>query len=569
MKINITYFAVLSFILMASCSKLNLNPLSEGSSENWYSTETELEMAINDLFKEVFWERPNDLWTDDLTFRGEVSSTDNISEMVASTLNAENSTIESLWLNNYKAISRAIKVIENLDRVTETVVESKRTRYEAIARFVRASMYARLIQHWGDVPFYLNNPTLDEAQQMERTDKAEILQAIYADYDFAAQELPVTYGASENQYPTKGAALAMKARIALYMADYQTAKTAAQSVIDLDQYTLTSDFRSQFVSSSKNTAESIFLIPRSVELGKYVSDTRYYYPRNQGGFGSRNPTYSLFSAFLCSDGLPIDQSPLYDPQSPWENRDPRFNETFVEHGEAWLGFVFQPHPDSLTVLNLTTGRHVTNLDTRANVIHAPFNGLVMKKGINEDYSDDRMADPDFVIIRYADVLLMYAEAKIELNELDQSVVDAINKVRARAYKVDHTDVLSYPAVTLGGQAEMRKDLRFERRMELAFEGLRYMDLMRWRLAEQVLNTPIYGMLDVPELRARVVNQGLWFFPGIPSVDDNSLVDLSAIADQGLIKLYALRRFDPEKNYLWPIPAKDVLMNPHIRQNPNY
>src|SRR5690606_21145108 len=134
------------------------------------------------------------------------------------------------------------------------------------------------------------------------------------------------------------------------------------------------------------------------------------------------------------------------------------------------------------------------------------------KGIDEDYSDDYMASADIVVMRYADVLLMYAEAKIELGELDQSVIDAMNTVRARAYKTSVTNTSAYPALTLGTQAKMRSDLRFERRMELAFEGLRYMDIIRWRLAEKVLNTPIYGMLDVATLRTSVVNAGLWFFP---------------------------------------------------------
>jgi hypothetical protein len=116
---------------------------------------------------------------------------------------------------------------------------------------------------------------------------------------------------------------------------------------------------------------------------------------------------------------------------------------------------------------------------------------------------------------------------------------------------------------------MRRELRFERRMELALEGLRYMDLIRWRLAEKVFNTPEYGMLDVAELRTKVVQKGLWFFPGIPEIDENTLADFSDIFNAGLLKLYGIRSFDASKNYLWPIPAKDVLINSNISQNPNY
>ena len=104
-----------------------------------------------------------------------------------------------------------------------------------------------------------------------------------------------------------------------------------------------------------------------------------------------------------------------------------------------------------------------------------------------------MTDNDNIIIRLADVMLMYAEAKIELNQIDQSVLDAINKVRARAYKVDYTETTSYPAITVTDQTALRKIIRRERRVELAFEGLRYYDLIRWRIAKKALNMPNCGI----------------------------------------------------------------------------
>jgi starch-binding outer membrane protein, SusD/RagB family len=150
-------------------------------------------------------------------------------------------------------------------------------------------------------------------------------------------------------------------------------------------------------------------------------------------------------------------------------------------------------------LNVNTGNLVTNNDTRSNAAFASFNGLLWNKGVDEEWLVNHQVDDDIVIIRYADVLLMYAEAKIELDEIDQSVLDAINQVRARAYGVDYTNTGGYPAVTTTNQSELRKIIRMERRMELAFENRRYMDIIRWRIAEQVLNTDIYGMLDVSVL----------------------------------------------------------------------
>ena len=560
-----TKILIIFSVLIASvaCTNLDLNPLAEGSSENWYSTETEIEKALNDLFREVFWPKDNDQWTDDWMFRGETNA------MTAGTVTGETGTVTTQWLNHYKAISRAIRIIENMDKMEGIIPEEKLKRYEANARFNLASQYARLITHWGDVPYYNKTIGLEEAFNTGRTSKEEILQAIYEDYDFAATYLPISYGSTENQYATKGAALAMKARIALYMGDYDIARDAASDCMELGVYQLHPDYRTLFLSSTKNSVESIFVIPRSVELGSYESNCRYYITRLAGGFASWIPTFELMAAYLCTDGLPIDESPLFNPRNPWENRDPRWGEVSVEIGTEWLGYIFQPHPDSLTVLNLNTGQVVSNKDTRAVAAYATFNGLVTKKGVDEDYTVDYTADPDYIIIRYADVLLMYAEAKIELNEIDESVLDAINSVRARAYKVDVTETGSYPAITTTNQAELRKALRVERRMELALEGLRYMDIVRWRLSEKVLNRPHYGLLDVALLRERVVNQGLWFFPGVPEIDEDGCADFTALYNAGLIKLLSLKSFDKNKNYLWPIPSSEILINKNLEQNPGY
>src|SRR5690606_12567581 len=119
-----------------------------------------------------------------------------------------------------------------------------------------------------------------------------------------------------------------------------------------------------------------------------------------------------------------------------------------------------------------------------------------KKGIDESWgpSTGYEMDNDHVVIRYSDVLLIYAEAKIELNQIDKSVIDAINMVRSRAYGVNIEDISNYPAIQLSSQSELRKRVRNERRVEFAYEGLRYYDLIRWRIADKVLNKPACGLL---------------------------------------------------------------------------
>lgn len=555
----------LTLVFLSACTELELNPLSEGSSETWYSNEKEITMALNDLYQEYAWQKDPESNADDYTYRT------GLTDITAGTINGESAIVKTFWQNYYKAISRANTILINLAENKANLPQAVVDKYSAEARFVRAANYAGLITHFGDVVYFTEILDLDQAFSMAKTPKNEILNSIYDDYDFAYNNLPETYGSSGFTRATKGAAMALKARIALYMGDWVIARDAAKAVMDLGLYTLHQDFAELFLSSTKNSSESIFLLPRSVELGVYLDRnvTRYAISRNAGGYASRDPSWDLLFAFLCEDGLPVDESPLFDPRDPFKNRDPRLTETIVPFDTPHLGIMYSPHPDSLTSYNFTTGQSQKNNDNRVNNQYGSFNGLIWKKGIDEDWSDDLNADPDNVIVRYADVLLMYAEAKIELNEIDESVLNAINMVRARAYGVDVNATTEYPAVTETDQAELRKILRIERRMELAYENLRYMDIIRWGLAEKVLNYDNYGMLNPDELKEKIVATGLWFFPETPEIDEDGVVNLQPIYEKGLIRLLSDRSFDASKQYLWPIPSKEILINSNLKQNPGY
>lgn len=563
MKLKVMLF--LSFIILTSCADLDLSPLSEGSSGNWYSSETEWEMSVNNLYKDYFWPRAEDDWTDDWTKRNELSA------IASGTVNSQWSYSGDWWTLFYKCIARCNTLLANLDKAPSQISGQKLLRFEAEARLIRAIQYSRLIFHWGDVVFTTKPLGLEEAFTLSRTDKSVILKTLYEDFDFAIENLPVRYGDKELKRATQGAALAFKARTALYNGDWALARDAAQACMALNQYELYPDFSTLFLSRTKNTKEGIFVIPRSVQMGVFLGDdyTWFSCTRNAGGLSWLNPSWELFCSYLCTDGLPINESPLFDPKEPFTCRDPRCSATIVEFQTPHLGFIYQPHPDSVNVLNVSSGQYQKNNDTRTNAQYASFNGLVWKKGIDEDWSDDRRTDPDKMVMRYADVLLMYAEAKIELNEIDQTVLDAMNQVRARAYKADVSDVNAYPAITSSDRNTLRKVLRNERRMEFAWEGLRYYDIIRWRIAEKVLNKDVYGMLDPDELREKVIKPGLWFFPSVPELDEDGSADFIPMYNSGLVKILADRKFDASRQYLWPIPSKEILINNNLKQNPGY
>ena len=556
-------------VLTTACESMDMTPLSQGNSASWYTTDVELNMAVNEFYILGYWNylESSERWTDNNTYRNIHYNT----PILEGSVTGETWDCYHIWEQCYKLINRANAVLDNIHRAEEAgMSEEKVNRYKAEARFARGCKYGDLIFFFGDVPYIDTYQTIEEAERNGRVDKAAILQKVYDDLDFAAQHLPASYEGQAAHF-TKGAAYGMKARYALYMGDWTTAIEAASECMKLG-YTLESDYSKIFLQGTKAIPEKLFVIPRSI-TASVVLDEWYVkngLPRNAGGYAAYTPSWDLLAAYLCTDGLPIDKSPLFDSKNPFKNRDPRCTKTIVEFGTAHMGYIYDPSPAASKVTKLADLTQVTNQDSRINNQYASFNGLILKKGIDETWLDNfPKNETDFVLLRYADVLLMYAEAKIEANQIDASVLDAINTVRARAYGVKAGDTAYYPAVTATDQATLRKAVRIERRMELAYERLRYADLIRWRLAGKVLNMNNYINLDANACLNEVVNRGHWFWGMTPAIDDDGVADFSALFDAGLCQKGALRVF-PDRQYLMPIPTHDIeLSGGNLVNNPGY
>jgi len=551
--------------ILTGCQRLDLNPLSEGSSENWYNNEDEITLALNDLYRSSIWYAEanrlfnTDRWTDDWNQR------EYLYDWVAGSITGEWSDAENTWANTYKGIARANTILNSLDHAVENVSEEQLNQYKGEASFFRACFYSYLIFLYGDVPLVTSYISIDDALATGRTDKAVILEQIYKDFDTAIEYLPTSY--TGLQRVTKGAAYAFKARTATWMLDYPTARDAAKACMDLGTYSLHADYSALFQPSTTTSPELIFSIPRSRELTGSGLSVSSMITRNAGGTATAQPSWELFCSYTCTDGLPIDESPLFDRVNPFKNRDPRCAAMFVEFGTPHLGYIYDP--GATTVLNLSTGTQVENKDALLKDQYAAYNGMCLRKFVDQDWVTYKQTDMDVKIMRYADVLLMYAEAKIELNEIDVSTLDAINQVRARAYKVNVGETTLYPTVTEIDQAKLRTILRNERRVELAWENRRWFDLIRWKLAEVALIRPVYALPTKAGLAANIAS-GDYFFPkdALPEIDDNGLVDFSTLYETGKIRAVVPRSFD-KRQYLFPIPSKEVIINKNIKQNPGY
>ena len=569
-KINICILTLASLI-MGSCQDLDLNPLSEGSSENWFNNNSEIEMALNELYRPALWYAETcrtyntDRWTDDWNQR------EYTYDWLGGAITGEWADAEKTWVNTYKGITRANTIINSLSNAEGRVAAESLKQYEAEAKFFRACFYSYLVFLYGDVPFFTGYVTLEDAYQTGRTAKQTVLEQIYSDFDDAIANLPETSTGGVRRV-TKPVACAFKARTAIWMLDWQKARDAAKACIDFGAYSLESDYGSIFLSKNKNSREIVFDLPRSTNLmeSSELGSIKSFMPRNVGGTSVAQPSWELFLSYTCTDGLTVDKSPLFDPSNPFKNRDPRCLATTVEPGTEFLGVIYDPSPKAKKVLNVTTGKEIKNKDSKIVDQYASYNGKKKKKGVDEEWIDDKYTDVNFNIMRYADVLLMYAEAKMEMGELDQSMYDALNMVRARAYKADYTDIDSYPAITEKNQGELRKIIRNERRVELAWENRRWFDLIRWRLAEVACTRPIYSFPSGEEM-LKNYNNGDWFFPkGVrPKIDEYGLVDLTPIYETGKVAMPVKRNF-LKHEYLFPIPSKDIIVTGHnLEQNPGY
>ena len=477
--------------------------------------------------------------------------------------------IRTIWTQSYIGIGRCNALLENMIKAKSVTTAAQYSRIEGEAKFLRAYYYGTLISLYGDVPLVVKSIPTEESY-LARTPKAEVLNAIFSDLDSAAAKLPLSYTGTDIGRATKTSALAFKSRIALYNAKWDVAAAASKAVIDLGYHALYPNYRNLFMYVGENSRESILAFDYKLTIRTNAAPQNNQ-ARNSSGFSGLIPTRALADSYECTDGLTIDKSTLYSTADPFKNRDPRMRQTLLGDGDTWFGaggitFNMTFHPDSTTCSRYTpTFAKIPNLEvTNA---FSSYSGFIMKKYLDpQDMAVPNQSELAFMLIRYAEVLLNYAEAKIELNQIDASVLDAINLVRARGYGVAATQTTLYPAIKTTNQVQLRAIVRRERKIELAGEGLRVFDIRRWNIAEKVMNGILFG---------KAMNKAIYYSLPKPTLDINSSPDYtsftSLLSVVGNFKIMDNPRVFKPNNLLWPIPQAelDVNKNPGFNQNPGY
>lgn len=510
------------FLFIGGCDFLKTKPKGEIYAGNFWRTEEDARLAVNDLYNYLYsydifaWDSMSDIATAN---RGFVATADYIRGIQT----AQSGYSNDQWYRNYRGIGAANRFLENVEHV-ESKNQQLIERYKAEARFIRAYLYTYLTFWFGDVPLITKPLSLEEAEKVTRTDRKKVWDFIASEFQEISKVLPVSYSGDNLGRITKGAALAMKARAMLWAGRYSEAAEAAKAVMDLGVYSLYPSYEKLFSYQAEHNQEVIlnreFLVnedPGGV-FGRIG-------PASQHGANSDYvPTKKIVDAYEMKNGLPIDDPDSgYDPRHPYQNRDPRLDYSIFVYGDTLPnGQIYDPRPGFRGADDITDGVWTTKT------------GFNIEKYVNpEDLDTPFNTGINIILIRYAEVLLTYAEGKIEAGMIDQSVYDAINKVRQRA------DVDMPPIEPPKTQEELRQIVRHERMVELAFEGLRFFDVRRWGIADEVLNGPIYGLT----YETKEGELETWQF-------------------------LVFQRHFTDTDYLWPLPKKEVELT-GMRQNPGY
>ena len=519
---------------------MDLAPTDKFTEANYWTSAEKASMVLNTAYGQLTSSGryfSNESLSDNM-YEGRGNSSE---KMISSgQADASNSRFSEEWKNSYAGIKTCNVFLENVDKVPN-MNETLRTRMKAEARFIRAWLYLQLTTWYGDVLLFEKDITLEESKSISRTPKAAILTFIYNELDEVEAVLPTNteYAEADRGRITKGAAIALKARAYLYQNDWANVVAACEKLIGNTSngtYALFSSYEGIFKPENEYNSEVILdyqYVP-SVRVWEEMYDLA---PLSVGArINSKAPTQELVDDYIMMNGKAIKEANSgYDESNPYKNRDPRFAATIVYHGAKWV------RPDgTIQTIYIKPGSTPSD-NTYGNVdeyIGAGSNststGYYLRKNYDPTSEIGMKSGLNLILIRYADVLLMYAEAMNELGKMDEAVWNkTIRPLRERAGFTDAPSLI-YPT-----EGNMQTIIRRERRVELAMEGLRIFDIRRWKTAENVLNGYPHGAQF-----------------GEASIDN------------GYIRLEK-RTFNPERDYLWAVPLSQKDLNPNLGQNPGY
>lgn len=546
-------------LMLTSCndSFLDRIPHDALTDANYWQTETHLSSVANTFTSSLSgkdWLNKTEIMADSAPW----SVTTAWRTIGGGYFTSDASQINSVWSAAYTGIGRTNYFLNNYQRATG-VKEEVRERYAAEAYFYRAYNYWILTSLFGDVPLITSELNVESPDVFRgRDSRKDVIDRITKDLEDHYKALPeyVAAGSSDFGRVSQCAALALLSRIYLYNGRYEDAVSACERAMSSTYYKLYNtghpdvDYVNLFNytgRASRNPAnkETLIAFVYNYDLGE-SSRTSHNLSREcwvPNDYARFTPTASMIECYLTKDGKIWDPNSATSYEDVFKDRDPRMTQSILAPGTKWEG-----------------GESGDMLSTDKTVFTYPkfdnskdgcmsYTGYYMRKYVEPStVKDVGHDDNDIVLIRYAEVLLNYAEAKEQLGTLTQSDIDkTINLLRDRV-GMAHLKLSEIPA-----GSDIRTEIRRERRVELFFEGHRYFDIIRWKQGE-ILGEDLLGVrkdyLDPARLKEGIIGNLKW----------------KTVNGKEYLVLESGRTFNPEKNYLLPVPFTQMQLNPQLAPN---
>jgi hypothetical protein len=544
MKLTIKYFAITTLILVSGCRKLDVAPTDAYSILNFWTADANVYNALNNNYS-LMYNSGLYFGAEGLSDNAYSQNNNDLIQIASGNANSLTPKFAGDWSYYYSTIKSCNQFLTNVDRNT-TLGTATINRLKAEVRFIRAFEHFNLAKWYGDVPLVVTDITQEEAKTIGKTPKADVINFVISELKAVLPDLPSkdNLPAAENGRITKGADLALQARVLLYQGDRMAeVVTVCEELMNNTStngtYALTTNYSNLFSDPGTNrtNSESILSLQYVPATTRTWSDFWDFAPNSVGGrVSALAPTQELVDDYIMLNGKGITEAGSgYDEANPYANRDPRLTATVVYDRYNWNNgggvngtskIIYikpgsdptRPGPDEYS-----TGRQSSSPT-----------GYYWRKYFDPTAQVNFTSGNNLHLFRYAEILLNYAEAKNSLGQMDATIWNrTIGALRSRAGFTD-ANALTYP----GGN--VTNIIRRERRTELAMEGIRIDDIRRWKIAETVLNRYVHGAK----------------FSSDPTTDN------------GYIRVQ-LRRFNAGRDYLWAIPSGDQGLNSKLTQNPGY
>lgn len=537
---KLLYMAACMFVTLvfSGCNDMNNEPSGTYGEDEFWSSVDRAQYLLNMIYNQHYSAAM--MWSDETLSDNLMRTRDYGDERVIRNGNAESTTpiFASTWKELYGGIKTANMFLANIDRLKADPEQINGMK--AQARYLRAWMYLRLTEFYGNVPYFTHELSASESKRVTRTPHAHIMRTLHNELDSIMPHLPRRDDLTDDQRGqiTRGAAVALQARAYLYDGDWAKAERYCDKLISQQEqyghYSLFPNYAALFTQDAEYNEEIIADCEYAPKV-RVWDDMFNMAPLSVGArLNEIAPTQSLVDAFLMLDGQTAEQSPLYDASKPYANRDPRLTATVVYDGYRWSDNVddgtkdkvIYTNPDALDKTDAFAGLNKNQTPT----------GYYVRKYYDAKHEYHMHSSINIITMRYADVLLMYAETMNEQGKMSREVWNkTIRAIRERAGFNDE-QALAYPSDL--SQAQMRLLIRRERRCELALEGLRWFDIKRWRIGKECLDGYVLG--------ARFLN----------NYTENIRLDLYI--------------FNDARDYLWSVPQTQMDINPHLKpNNPGY